>query len=76
MLTLLCLRTGNLRFNLPVANDPYNGTHDATAFGLSCPQQALTLPLPSGVISDVTNFLLDTVMSAVFPDGEDCKYTT
>lgn len=64
--------TGDLRFRLPVANDPYTGSHDATAFGLSCPQQATTLPLPAGLLSNVTDLLLNTFSSILEPSGEDC----
>ncbi|OCH92823.1 carotenoid ester lipase precursor [Obba rivulosa] len=64
--------TGDLRFRLPQPNDPYNGTHTATAFGPSCPQQALTLPLPSGLASDAIDFIVNSVFQVVTPSNEDC----
>ncbi|KAH9039114.1 carotenoid ester lipase precursor [Lactarius pseudohatsudake] len=36
---------GDLRLRLPQALGPYSGTHNATAFGLSCPQQATPFPI-------------------------------
>ncbi|EMD39501.1 hypothetical protein CERSUDRAFT_111813 [Gelatoporia subvermispora B] len=64
--------TGPLRFQLPQPNSPYNGTHEATAFGSACPQQALTLPLPSGLASDAINFIVNSVFQIVTPSSEDC----
>ncbi|KIP05209.1 hypothetical protein PHLGIDRAFT_74623 [Phlebiopsis gigantea 11061_1 CR5-6] len=64
--------TGDLRFRLPVANDPYTGTHDATAFGLSCSQQGVSLSIPSSIVSNITDFLVNTVIDVVVPSGEDC----
>lgn len=63
---------GDLRFRLPVPNDPYNGTHSAIAFGPSCPQQALKLAIPDGLAADAVNFILDTAFAVVLPDSEDC----
>ncbi|KAH9891908.1 carotenoid ester lipase precursor [Cubamyces lactineus] len=63
---------GDLRFNLPVAVDPYTGTHTVTAFGQSCPQQAINLDLPSEVVSDAVNFILNSVYGVVVPSSEDC----
>ncbi|KAI0345568.1 carotenoid ester lipase precursor [Trametopsis cervina] len=64
--------TGDLRFRLPVANDPYVGTHQATSFGLSCPQQAFNFDLQNAVVSDVANDVINTFYSLVTPSGEDC----
>jgi len=69
--------TGDRRFRLPEATDPYTGTHDATKRGLACPQQAIKLPLiPNGVVGDAINFAINKVYGAVDgPDGEDCMRT-
>ncbi|KZS97394.1 carotenoid ester lipase precursor, partial [Sistotremastrum niveocremeum HHB9708] len=67
--------TGSLRFNLPVPNDPYTGTIQATAFGPSCPQQALQIPLPSILPSAVTQLvdsITDFTFEVVEPASEDC----
>lgn len=64
--------TGDLRFRLPVPNDPYSGTHDAISFGLACPQQEMKLSLPSAVISNISEFIVETVAAVVTPFGEDC----
>ncbi|OJT12974.1 Lipase 4 [Trametes pubescens] len=63
---------GNLRFNLPVAVDPYTGTHTATAFGPSCPQQAINFDLPSQLAEDAVNFIVNSIFQLVFPSDEDC----
>ena len=66
--------TGDRRFRLPEAIDPYTGTYDATKRGLSCPQQAIKLPLiPDGVVGDAIAFVLNKIYGVVDgPDGEDC----
>ena len=66
--------TGDRRFRLPEAIDPYTGTYDATKQGLACPQQAVKLPLlPDGVVGDAINFAVNKVYGAIDgPDGEDC----
>ncbi|KAI0354803.1 carotenoid ester lipase precursor [Trametes cingulata] len=63
---------GDLRFNLPVAVDPYTGTHTATAFGPSCPQQAINFDLPSTLAEDAVNFIVNSIFQVVFPADEDC----
>ncbi|EIW52423.1 carotenoid ester lipase precursor [Trametes versicolor FP-101664 SS1] len=63
---------GDLRFNLPVAVDPYTGTHTATAFGPSCPQQAINFDLPSQLAEDAVNFIVNSIFQLVFPSDEDC----
>ncbi|KAH9060195.1 Alpha/Beta hydrolase protein [Lactarius vividus] len=50
---------------------PYSGTHNATAFGLSCTQQATTLAIPNG-LPQVTVDLLTSGSGATILDGEDC----
>ncbi|EJF60948.1 carotenoid ester lipase precursor [Dichomitus squalens LYAD-421 SS1] len=64
--------TGNLRFNLPVAVDPYNGTHQVTAFGPACPQQAITIPDPEGLPEDALNFIVNSIYQIISPSAEDC----
>jgi len=67
---------GNLRFRCPEPLGPYTGEHNATAFGLSCPQQATTA-IPTDVANKLPQVTLDT-LSAIFEtgvtlmDGEDC----
>lgn len=51
----------------------YNGTRTATAFGPACPQQALTLPILTGLGEDAVNFILNSVYGTAFQDSEDCK---
>ena len=45
-----------------------------TAFGPSCPQQAINLDLPSELVSDAVNFILNNVYGIVVPSSEDCEY--
>ncbi|CAK5270426.1 unnamed protein product [Mycena citricolor] len=63
---------GDLRFRLPVANSPYTGTHNATAFGLSCPQQAIALPILTGLPQQVIDTVVNSIFGLVFPASEDC----
>ncbi|KAF5315221.1 hypothetical protein D9619_007255 [Psilocybe cf. subviscida] len=63
---------GDLRFRLPVANSPYNGSFSASSFGLSCPQQAIDLPIVSGLAAQAADFLANSIFNAIFPDSEDC----
>ncbi|KAI0044198.1 carotenoid ester lipase precursor [Auriscalpium vulgare] len=63
---------GDLRFRLPQPNNPYTGTHTVEAFGPSCPQQAVTLPIPETLAQDAVDFLVNTIYDAIFPDSEDC----
>ncbi|KAI9457440.1 carotenoid ester lipase precursor [Lactarius psammicola] len=62
---------GDLRFRLPQAHGPYSGTYNATAFGLSCPQQATTVAIPNGLPQETVKFLSSSPGPAK-PDGEDC----
>ncbi|KAH8986603.1 carotenoid ester lipase precursor [Lactarius akahatsu] len=50
------LLVGDLRLCLPQALGPYSGTHNATAFGLSCPQQATTLMIPNRLPQEAADF--------------------
>ncbi|KAI9454047.1 carotenoid ester lipase precursor [Lactarius psammicola] len=62
---------GDLRFRLPKALGPYSGTYNATAFGLSCTQQATTLAIPNGLPQETLDILL-LGSSTTILDGEDC----
>ncbi|KAH9170117.1 carotenoid ester lipase precursor [Lactarius sanguifluus] len=48
---------GDLRFRLPKALGAYVGKHNASAFGLSCPQQAVSLALPDGLPPPTLQYL-------------------
>ncbi|KAH9053688.1 Alpha/Beta hydrolase protein [Lactarius vividus] len=61
----------DLRFRLPQALGPYSATHNATAFGLSCPQQATTLAIPSGLPQETVDYLTSGSGTTIL-DGEDC----
>ncbi|KIJ59046.1 hypothetical protein HYDPIDRAFT_118871 [Hydnomerulius pinastri MD-312] len=64
--------TGNLRFQLPQTIPAYNASFSATAFGPSCPQQAIELPLPSGLAAETLDYLTNTIYNLVTPAAEDC----
>ena len=64
-------RVGDLRFRLPQALDPYSGTYNATAFGLSCTQQAARVAIPNGIPQETVEFL--TSFNTSIPDSEDCE---
>ncbi|KAF5380644.1 hypothetical protein D9757_007005 [Collybiopsis confluens] len=63
---------GPLRFNLPQAVPAYNTSFSATAFGPSCPQQAIDLPIISGLPAEAVDFILNSVYGFIFPADEDC----
>ncbi|CAL1698298.1 unnamed protein product [Somion occarium] len=63
---------GDLRFRLPVSNDPYTGVHSAITFGASCPQQALNLPIPGDITSSAINSVINTALTIATPESEDC----
>lgn len=63
---------GNLRFRLPKGITSYSGTVDARAYGPSCPQQAVSLPLVSGLVAEATDYLVNSIFGQIFPDSEDC----
>ncbi|KAJ7051684.1 Alpha/Beta hydrolase protein [Mycena amicta] len=63
---------GDLRFRLPVANAPYTGTHSATTMGPGCPQQAITLPILTGLPEEVIDDVVNSIFGTVFPSAEDC----
>ncbi|KAF9018964.1 carotenoid ester lipase precursor [Hymenopellis radicata] len=64
--------TGNLRFQLPAAVGAYTGTIDATAFGPSCPQQAVKLPVLTGLPQETVDYVVNSIFSDVLPSDEDC----
>ncbi|KAF8127254.1 Alpha/Beta hydrolase protein [Boletus edulis] len=64
--------TGNLRFRLPKMLPPYNTSFPATAYGPACPQQATTLPLPSGLPAEAIDYLTNSVYNLVISSAEDC----
>ncbi|KAL1666163.1 Alpha/Beta hydrolase protein [Schizophyllum commune] len=63
---------GDLRFRLPQLITKYTDDIDAKQFGASCPQQAIQLPLPDGLLKDTIDAIVNTLYPAVFPDDEDC----
>ncbi|KAF8262660.1 carotenoid ester lipase precursor [Lactarius quietus] len=64
-------RVGDLRFRLPQAVGSYSGTHNATAFGLSCTQQAINFSIPNG-LPPLTVKALTIEIGGPLPDSEDC----
>ena len=66
-------RVGDLRFRLPQPPIPYSGTHNATVFGLSCPQQVSNQSLPNGLPQATIEYLgLLSDHGTTIIDGEDC----
>ncbi|GJE92632.1 carotenoid ester lipase precursor [Phanerochaete sordida] len=66
---------GDLRFRLPVPNDPYDGTYNATQFGFTCAQQAgppVTIPPILYNVTAEVAALEATLFSAMTPVDEDC----
>ncbi|GLB38555.1 putative type-B carboxylesterase lipase family protein [Lyophyllum shimeji] len=63
---------GDLRFRLPQPIPAYATNFNATSFGLSCPQQSVSLPIVSGLAADAVNFIVNSIYGAIFPDSEDC----
>ncbi|KAI0322066.1 alpha beta-hydrolase [Amylostereum chailletii] len=61
----------DLRFQLPKANAPYTGAHNATAFGHSCIQQSGTAPIPSGLDPKAIEYLKSSGITPT-SDDEDC----
>lgn len=66
--------TGSLRFRLPVPNNQYNGTHNATQFGMDCPQQrsAGDNALDDMITTDLA-LMLGLDKAEPRPEGEDCE---
>ena len=65
---------GDLRFRHPQALGPYDGIYNATAFGLACPQQEATFPIPNGLPDATLAYLkLLNGNGTEIQDGEDCE---
>ncbi|KIY67662.1 alpha/beta-hydrolase [Cylindrobasidium torrendii FP15055 ss-10] len=65
--------TGNLRFNLPQAVDPYHGVINATVYGSNCPQQTMpSVPDLSIVPNSTAEFLKSSEYAAISDFAEDC----
>ncbi|KAH9038800.1 alpha beta-hydrolase [Lactarius pseudohatsudake] len=63
---------GDLRFRLPKAFGTYVGKHNASVFGLSCPQQADPLAVPDGLPPPTLQFLSNLGTRPTIPTSEDC----
>ncbi|VDB87929.1 unnamed protein product [Peniophora sp. CBMAI 1063] len=65
---------GDLRFRLPIANDPYTGTFNATTFGAACIQQVANLTDTSNLNPIAAQVLLEATGNFFSPDvdDEDC----
>ncbi|KDR82547.1 hypothetical protein GALMADRAFT_57728 [Galerina marginata CBS 339.88] len=63
---------GDLRYRLPQAITYSNGTYDASAFGPSCGQQSIELPIIKGLVGDAANYVVNSIFGQIFPDDEDC----
>ncbi|KAI9454449.1 carotenoid ester lipase precursor [Lactarius psammicola] len=62
-----------LRWRLPKAPAAYVGTHDATAYGLSCPQQATKLAIPNGLPQETVNYFSGLFgTGTAIAAGENC----
>ncbi|THH21400.1 hypothetical protein EW146_g169 [Bondarzewia mesenterica] len=64
--------TGDRRFRLPQANHPYTGTHNATIFGESCPQQSSEVIIPNQAVAQAVESFLSNRSSVSNPQSEDC----
>ncbi|KAJ7599913.1 carotenoid ester lipase precursor [Mycena floridula] len=63
---------GDLRFRLPQPIPSYNGSYTVTSFRPACPQQAIELPILTGLAQDVVDYVANSIFGIVFPDAEDC----
>ncbi|KAJ3829345.1 Alpha/Beta hydrolase protein [Lentinula raphanica] len=63
---------GPLRFNLPQPIPPYNMSFSATSMGPACPQQAVDLPILTGLAAETVDFIVNSIYGFIFPDDEDC----
>lgn len=64
--------TGDRRFRLPQPIPAYNASFGATAMGPACPQQAVSLPILTGLPQEAADYVVNTIFTAIFPDNEDC----
>ncbi|KAF9238913.1 Alpha/Beta hydrolase protein [Melanogaster broomeanus] len=69
---------GQLRFNYPVAPQPFTGVKNATWWGDACPQQPILAPgegFPTNPgLAGVTYYLGELQPAGVAPASEDCLY--
>lgn len=70
--SIVHIRVGDLRFQLPQALPPYEGASSAAAFGPACPQQSINVPIPQGLAEDVVSLLVNTLYAVLEPSSEDC----
>ncbi|KAJ3729396.1 Alpha/Beta hydrolase protein [Lentinula raphanica] len=63
---------GPLRFNLPQPIPSYNTSFSATSMGPACPQQAVDLPILTGLAAETVDFIVNSIYGFIFPDDEDC----
>ena len=54
--------------------DAYNGTQTVTAYGPSCPQQSITLPIVSGLVQEAIDVILNGIYQVILPSSEDCEF--
>nr|GAT47596.1 predicted protein [Mycena chlorophos] len=64
--------TGSLRYQLPVANSPYNSTYTVTTMPPGCPQQAVKLPVLTGLPEEAVDYVVNSIYGTIFPGQEDC----
>ncbi|KAJ7480556.1 Alpha/Beta hydrolase protein [Mycena latifolia] len=64
--------TGDLRFRLPAPIPAYSGTHTVTSMGPACPQQAIVLPVLTGLPEVAIDYITNTAFGVVWPSAEDC----
>ncbi|KAJ7101537.1 carotenoid ester lipase precursor [Mycena belliarum] len=63
---------GDRRFRLPAPVSAYNGTHSATAMGPACPQQAVVLPVLTGLPQLAIDHIVNSAFGIIWPSSEDC----
>ncbi|VDB90063.1 unnamed protein product [Peniophora sp. CBMAI 1063] len=64
---------GDLRFRLPVANDPYNGIYNATVFSAACIQQTANVTNATAlnpIAAELLQQIIDSSQQSV--EDEDC----
>ena len=67
-------RVGDLRLRLPQPNLPYNGSYNATSFGLSCIQQNGTLQVPPNLAPETLEVIVNSLSGSIInKDDEDCR---
>ena len=74
----LVFRVGDLRMRSPVANEPYSGEYNATAFGAPCIFQNITDVSRSSIDSaaaDTWDAYVGVAAAILVGDSEDCAYT-